>query len=330
MRCRGALAGRPRDLVGWCGCCVAYCPVALVILLIVWILLSYEFFLVIPLYQAGYRVDALGCGGGCVLLLALLLVTFLRATFTPPGFVQSGWEKAAELGMPDVLDAPEDSEEPMISQTAATSSSLRLGPGLRHPSPEIPASVVLPVFESKSTTGALRFCRKCRVYKPDRAHHCSDCNRCVLKMDHHCPWINNCVGFANQKYFILFISYVPVAGAFVAGTTGPLIFRQSPAAMAAHPLRYINLAGVAIVSATFAISLFFFTAFHCRLLWKNRTTIESFEKGATSPGLWDHGPARNYAQVFGARLLPALLPVPTTPGSGYFFPAVTAAPWTDP
>ncbi len=32
-----------------------------------------------------------------------------------------------------------------------------------------------------------KFCRKCRAFKPQRAHHCSICNRCVIKMDHHCP-----------------------------------------------------------------------------------------------------------------------------------------------
>ncbi|OQR72504.1 palmitoyltransferase ZDHHC3-like [Tropilaelaps mercedesae] len=32
-------------------------------------------------------------------------------------------------------------------------------------------------------------CPKCCCIKPERAHHCSVCNRCVRKMDHHCPWI---------------------------------------------------------------------------------------------------------------------------------------------
>lgn len=33
----------------------------------------------------------------------------------------------------------------------------------------------------------VRRCRKCDGPKPERAHHCSVCKRCVLLMDHHCP-----------------------------------------------------------------------------------------------------------------------------------------------
>ena len=32
-----------------------------------------------------------------------------------------------------------------------------------------------------------KYCKRCKAYKPPRAHHCSMCRRCVVKMDHHCP-----------------------------------------------------------------------------------------------------------------------------------------------
>lgn len=31
-----------------------------------------------------------------------------------------------------------------------------------------------------------RYCLMCHVFKPERCHHCSACNRCILNMDHHC------------------------------------------------------------------------------------------------------------------------------------------------
>lgn len=32
------------------------------------------------------------------------------------------------------------------------------------------------------------WCSTCENWKPDRAHHCREIERCVRKMDHFCPW----------------------------------------------------------------------------------------------------------------------------------------------
>lgn len=69
--------------------------------------------------------------------------------------------------------------------------------------------------------GTPRYCDKCRCIKPDRAHHCSVCGECVLKMDHHCPWVNNCVSFTNYKYFVLFLGYALLYCIYVALTALP-------------------------------------------------------------------------------------------------------------
>jgi len=67
-----------------------------------------------------------------------------------------------------------------------------------------------PGYIPKATRGCdlNTFCEMCKASKPPRAHHCRRCARCVFRMDHHCVWIGNCVGYGNQKHFILLLSYL--------------------------------------------------------------------------------------------------------------------------
>ena len=59
-----------------------------------------------------------------------------------------------------------------------------------------------------------RMCDFCESVKPPRTHHCSQCRRCVLRMDHHCLWVGNCVGLANMKPFLLFLGYSVVTSIY--------------------------------------------------------------------------------------------------------------------
>jgi hypothetical protein len=54
------------------------------------------------------------------------------------------------------------------------------------------------------------FCEACQIQRPPRCHHCSVCNRCILQFDHHCVWLNNCIGYANVRSFLLLLWFLCV------------------------------------------------------------------------------------------------------------------------
>ena len=43
------------------------------------------------------------------------------------------------------------------------------------------------LFSRKFSNLPFTFCNKCKQNRPARSHHCSFCDRCILRMDHHCP-----------------------------------------------------------------------------------------------------------------------------------------------
>jgi hypothetical protein len=86
-------------------------------------------------------------------IAAMAIVSHFQAMTTDPGAVP-----------PDAR--PLEEERPESNERATTDDPL------------IPTHV--PVVR--------RICRRCKAFKPARAHHCSVCNRCIIKMDHHCTF----------------------------------------------------------------------------------------------------------------------------------------------
>ncbi|KAF9416390.1 hypothetical protein HW555_006237 [Spodoptera exigua] len=160
----------------------------------------------------------------------------------------------------------------------------------------------LPIV-TRTMSGSVRYCNRCVLIKPDRAHHCSICARCVLKMDHHCPWVNNCVCFFNYKFFMLFLGYALLYCMFIMATCLPYFikfWKMYEEYKYAHCDRLIEKGSVSkicmemingdfgaaasagryhivfafFVALMFAISLGSLFGYHCYLVINNRTTLD--------------------------------------------------------
>lgn len=210
--------------------CRSFCrwlPVLFVLALIIWCYFIFTFDILLTLLALPPSGPSPVIGSHATgvaytvifnIIFAVGMIAFARATFTDPGQIPASWAVGAE-----------DTEAgPFIPQLTA--------------------------IETKHD-GSRRICRKSKpnMYKPDRAHFCKMLGRCVLKMDHFCPWcalshttavasrrhprgcsppsssanahqavsppllrrLNNCIGFANHKYFYLFIFYMAALTIFM-------------------------------------------------------------------------------------------------------------------
>jgi len=161
--------------------------------------------------------------------------------------------------------------------------------------------------------GQATLCKKCELRRPERAHHCSICGRCVLRMDHHCPWVGNCVGFKNHKFFILMTFYGMLACIFYVLSALPQLkatlfgtpsVRAAKGALSFEAFMLFSLGG--ILAASFSIALGALFVSHCWLLARNLTSIEVGFGGQNPYSL---GPQRNVQQLLGTPDYTWLLPV---------------------
>ncbi|XP_030417795.1 palmitoyltransferase ZDHHC20 isoform X3 [Gopherus evgoodei] len=192
----------------------------------------------------------------------------------------------------------------------------------------------LPIYTTTASR-AIRYCDRCQLIKPDRCHHCSACDLCILKMDHHCPWVNNCVGFSNYKFFLLFLLYSLLYCLFVAATVlqyfikfWTLCRRKSAENCPKNDLpdshAKFHVLFLFFVAAMFFISVLSLFSYHCWLVSKNRSTIEAFRaptfRNGPDKNGFSLGCSKNLKEVFGDEKKYWFLPVFTSLGDGCNFP----------
>ncbi|XP_007507495.1 palmitoyltransferase ZDHHC15 isoform X1 [Monodelphis domestica] len=180
----------------------------------------------------------------------------------------------------------------------------------------------LPVY-TRTGNGAVRFCDRCHLIKPDRCHHCSVCSMCVLKMDHHCPWVNNCIGFSNYKFFLQFLAYSVLYCLYIAATVFQYFIKYWVGDLPNTRSKF-HVLFLLFVACMFFVSLMILFGYHCWLLSRNKTTLEAFSapvflNGPDKNG-FNLGFIKNFQQVFGENKKLWLLPIGSSPGDGHSFP----------
>lgn len=189
-----------------------------------------------------------------IILYLLLNVCYTTAVFTNPG-------------------------TPLVSQPAKQAGYTSL-PTVEPDSQPQAHGITYASLTSKSS-GQPRFCKKCQCAKPDRAHHCSACGRCVLKMDHHCPWLATCVGLHNYKAFILFITYTALFCWLCCIKSTVWVWNAIADEDMSHipdATTVINSIILCVLAGVIGLTLTFFSGFHWHLVASGQTTIESLEK----------------------------------------------------
>jgi len=158
--------------------------------------------------------------------------------------------------------------------------------------------------------GAVTWCKKCKADRPERAHHCSDCSTCILRMDHHCPWIGSCIGWRNHKAFLLLNMWTSLT------CIAFLVSLRSPNSLEALNILKMALDTEPNMMPFFGVTgawlfllvtggMFLQSLFHAL---RNNTSIEELFPGENPYRM--HSDLDNLRQVIGPLDWKALLPIP--------------------
>ncbi|XP_031427274.1 palmitoyltransferase ZDHHC15A-like isoform X2 [Clupea harengus] len=125
--------------------------------------------------------------------------------------------------------------------------------------------------------------------------------------------LNNCMGFSNYKFFLLFLAFSLLYCLFIVATVAPYFGKFWLGQLLNNSTVKLHVLFLMLVSLMFAVTLSFLLGFHCWLVTKNKTTLEwlsaPFFPYGPDRRAFDVGLKRNVLQVFGSQRKCWLLPV---------------------
>ena len=153
----------------------------------------------------------------------------------------------------------------------------------------------------------MRYCYDWNCVKPPRAHHCTVCQRWVLRMDHHWNWISNCIGLKNHKFFLLFVFYYLLTNLWFLTLCILLLSKQG-----SYVITTLVIICIPVLLQLCRISIMQLLTFPFNL-----TTIERITH-KKSP--FDFGLDYNLKSIFGMTKLLWLIPVrQRLPTTGFYY-----------
>ncbi|KAF2279655.1 zf-DHHC-domain-containing protein [Westerdykella ornata] len=121
------------------------------------------------------------------------------------------------------------------------------------------------------------WCWDCHNWKPDRAHHSSQLNRCVKRMDHFCPYAGGMIAERSHKFFVQFCFYGFLYTGYVLIVMAVFLAERAEK-LDSTPGTWVAATALGGIFFLFAFGMFCTTCYNMAL---NYTTIEALQRDGT-------------------------------------------------